>query len=486
MFPIETRTYLNYIDGQFSASSTGKTLEIFCPGDGQRVSIVPASAAEDIDRGVEAARRAFFEEDWAFNPRLRSQAMFAWAAQIREHLEEVAYVLSAETGKPLGEARFEVNGSLGYLEYYASAVRTLYGGSTAVNGESLSITAREPVGVVGGIVPWNYPITLFMRDMAPALATGNTIVVKPAGTTAGSNLILMELLDQCGLFPRGVVNCVSGQGSVIGDCLLHHPDVDMISFTGSLAVGKHIMRECAETMKKVSLELGGKSANIIFEDADLSKALPYAMKAMFTHAGQICFAGTRVVVQRSIAADFVKQLKQAAEALVVGHGFDSRTTMGPVNSEKQLQSVLDYIEVGKQWSKLVTGGYRLTDGELSKGYFIAPTIFLDPPVDCPIVQEEIFGPVMVVQTFDTEEEAIALANGTPYGLASAVWTKDVDRGMRVARRMRAGSAWINCYNRLFPECETGGYKMSGFDRAGGVEGMMKYTEVKHICVDWGK
>ncbi len=480
----DVRKFQNYIDGKWQASVTGETKELHCPASGEVVANIPASDKRDVDAAVASAKRAFYEEDWAFNPRGRSAAMFSWARKMRENHEALARQLSLETGKPIGEARFEVNGAIGYLEFYASAARNIYGGTIPVDQYTLSVLARDPVGVIGVITPWNYPITLLMRDMAPALAAGNTIVVKAADQTTGCTLAVIELLEGLDGFPRGVMNAVSGLGRVVGNALVEHADVDMISFTGGVDTGKNIMRSAADTMKKLSLELGGKSPNIIFADADLEKALPYAVKACFTNAGQLCTSGTRLVIEESIAEGFVAKLKAAVEALKIGPCLDDATQMGAITTEDQMEKVLSYIEIGKKDGKLVTGGKRLTENGLDKGFFVAPTIFMNPPMESPVVQEEIFGPVLVVQTFKTEAEAIAIANGTTFGLASGVWSQDIDRAMRVARKVRAGSVWVNCYNRLFPECETGGFKESGIDRAGGVEGLMKYTEVKHICVDF--
>lgn len=477
-------TYQNYIDGQWQDALSGETKTLCCPGNGQPVSVIPTSAAADVDAAVAAAKRAFYEEDWAYNPRQRSAAMLAWARAMRQDLEHLATRLALETGKPIGEARFEINGAIGYLEYYAAAARTLFGGATAVDRYTLSVLAREPVGVIGVITPWNYPVTLLMRDMAPALAAGNTIVLKAAEQTTGCTLAVVQLLRDISLFPRGVMNAVSGLGRVVGNALVEHPEVDMISFTGGSDTGKELMRRAAPTMKKLSLELGGKSPNIIFADADLDKALPYAMKAIFTNAGQLCTVGSRLVIEESIAEGFVARLKAEAEKLCVGFCLDDTTQMGAITTESQMNKVLGLIEEGKQCATLVTGGHRVTENGLDKGFYVAPTIFMGPPMDASIVQQEIFGPVLVVQTFKTEAEAIAIANGTAFGLASSVWSQSIDRAMRVARKIRAGSCWINCYNRLLPECETGGFKESGVDRAGGVEGLMKYTEVKHICVDF--
>lgn len=482
---MQVRTYRNLVDGVWQEAAGGQTMEIFCPCDGELVSRVPASEQVDVDRAVAAARRAFEEENWAFNPRLRSQCLSAWGAAMRANLEELATRLALETGKPINEARFELNSSIGYVEYYAAAARTLYGTSTAVEPGLLSVLAREPVGVVAVITPWNYPVTLLMRDMAPALAAGCTCVLKPAAQTTGCTLAVLELLDQIPAFPKGVVNAVSGRGGTAGQALAEHPEVDMISLTGGLETGQAIMRTAADTMKKVSLELGGKSPNIIFADADLDKALPFALKAIFTNAGQLCTVGSRLVLEESLVDTFLPRLKEEAEKLRPGYCMEESTTLGPVISQTQLDTILGYIEEGKACSQLITGGYRLTEGGLDKGFYLAPTIFLNPPMDARVVQEEIFGPVLVVQTFKTKEEALAIANGTAYGLASAVWSRDIDKAMWVARRLRAGSAWVNCYNKLLPECETGGYKQSGMDRAGGAEGMLKYTEVKHLCVDFG-
>ncbi len=481
---MEIKRYRNLIDGVWQDAENGAMMEIHCPCDGALVSEVPASEKADVDLAVNAARNAFDHANWAFDPRLRSRCLGAWAAAMRANHEALATRLSLETGKPINEARFELNSSIGYVEYYAAAARTLYGTSTAVEPGLLSVLAREPVGVVAVITPWNYPVTLLMRDMAPALAAGCTCVLKPAAQTTGCTLAVLELLSQVPEFPKGVVNAVSGRGSVVGDALTCHPGVDMISLTGGLETGRQVMKTAADSMKKVSLELGGKSPNVIFADADLDKALPFALKAIFMNAGQLCTVGSRLVLEESLVDTFLPRLKEEVEKLRPGYCMDENTNLGPVISQEQMEKILGYIEQGKQCATLVTGGHRLTENGLDKGFYIAPTIFLNPPMDSPIVQEEIFGPVLVVQTFRTREEALEIANGTEYGLASAVWSRDIDKAMWVARRLRAGSAWVNCYNKLLPECETGGYKQSGMDRAGGVDGMLKYTEIKHLCVDF--
>ena len=477
--------YENYIKGVWQAPKSGEYKEQFSTIDGSAVSRCPLSNLDDVLEAVAVAKETFESDDWKTNPRKRSKALLAWAAKIKENINELATALSWQVGKPYKESFGEMMGAIGYLEYYAGAARTLYGSTTSIDEYTTSILCREPVGVIGVIVPWNYPITLLMRDMAPALAAGNTCIVKPAEQTSGITMKVIALLEGIVEFPAGVVNAVSGKGSLIGNALVKHKDVDMIDFTGSVEVGKDIMGQAADTMKKLSLELGGKSASIIFADADLDKALPYALKSIFTNAGQLCTSASRILVEESIAEEFIERLKVMTEALVVGNPLDQSTEMGAMNTPAQMNTVLSYIEEGKKQGQLLTGGYRLMDNGMDKGYFIAPTIFVNLPFESSLVQEEIFGPVLCVQTFKSEDEAVKYANGTCFGLASGVWTRDIDRAMRVSRKMRAGTTWVNCYNRLMPECETGGYKESGIDRAGGIEGINKFTEVKHLCIDYG-
>ncbi len=477
-------SYQNYVGGEWVEPKSGEYKEQHSTIDGTAVSKCPMSGMKDVEEAVGVAKSAFEMADWANNPRKRSKALLCWAAKIKENINELATALSWQVGKPFKESFGEMMGAIGYLEYYAGATRTLYGATTSIDEYTTSILAREPVGVIGVIVPWNYPITLLMRDMAPALAAGNTCIVKPAEQTSGITMKVIALLEGIPEFPAGVVNAICGKGSLIGNALVKHQDVDMIDFTGSVEVGKDIMEHAAATMKKLSLELGGKSASIIFADADLEKALPYAIKSIFTNAGQLCTSASRILVEESIAEDFISRLKTMAEALVVGNPLDQTTEMGAMNTPVQMETVLKYIKIGKKEGKLLTGGYRLEEDGLDKGYFIAPTIFLDLPFKSKLVQEEIFGPVLCIHTFSSEAEAVELANGTRFGLASGVWTKDIDKAMRVSRKMRAGTTWVNCYNRLMPECETGGYKESGIDRAGGIEGINKFTEVKHVCIDY--
>lgn len=477
--------FQNYINGEWVPSVSGKTITICNPCDGEPVTQVAASDSEDVNRAVAAAKKAFETADWAFNPRLRCSVLFQWAQKMRLHFNEIVEALSLESGKPLAESRIECNNAIGYMEYSACSARTFYGSTTAVNKGHLSLMEREPVGVVVGIEPWNYPITLMIRDSIPALATGNTLIIKPATQTSGASMKVIRLLEEITDCPKGVVNAITGSGSLVGTQLVEHPDVDMVTFTGGLETGKDIMRRAADTMKKVSLELGGKSANVVFADCDMDKALTFTSQAIFSNAGQTCTAGSRLVLDNRIADEYLARLKEIAENLRPGYCLDPAVNLGPVDSQSQMDKILRYMDEAKASGiEVLTGGGRCMKNGCENGFFIEPTIFLNPPVDAPIVQEELFGPVLVVQTFDTQEEAIALANCTRFGLASGLWTTDLNRAMEVSRRLRSGNVWVNIYNRFFPECETGGYKESGLDRAAGVEGLLKYTEVKHVCFDF--
>lgn len=481
---MEIKRYQNYIGSNWKDSSNAMVVQIKSPCDGSVVSEIADSNIDDVNEAVAEAKRAFYEEDWAFNPRLRATVLSKWAIKMRDNFDMLVGRLSLESGKPLIEASIEIKNAIGYMEYSSASARTLYGTNTSVNENSMNIMVREPVGVVVGIEPWNYPITLMVRDSIPALAAGNSLIIKPATQTSGVSMEVIKLLNEIPELPKGICNAITGPGHIVGPAFSEHPDVDMVTMTGGLDTGKDIMRRAAGTMKKVSLELGGKSANVVFADCDWQKALTFCSQAIFSNAGQTCTAASRLVIDEKIADKFLAELVEIAENIQPGYCLDPETTMGPVSSESQMNKILTYIEEAEEYSECLTGGHRYLENGCDQGYFIAPTIFLNPPVNSPIVQEEIFGPVLVVQTFKTEEKAVELANCTRYGLASGVWSQDLNTVMRVSRKLRSGNVWVNSYNRFFPECETGGYKESGSERASGVDGFLKYTEIKNIAMDY--
>ncbi|MBM2811035.1 MAG: glycine betaine aldehyde dehydrogenase [Chloroflexi bacterium] len=402
---------------------------------------------------------------------------------MKNSIDWLAPLLTREGGKPLSVSKAEILRGADAIEYYAGLARNIYGRSTMLAPDSMAILLREPVGVVAIIVPWNMALSLLTRPLAPALAAGNAIVVKPSSATPGATAEFIKMIDDIPEFPRGIVNLVVGPGGTTGAELVRHPDVDMVNFTGDTGTGKEIMKMAADTLKKVGLELGGKSPNIVFADADFDRAVRGAFNAasMF-HAGQVCVAGTRLLVEESIHDRFVEKVSEMAQRLRVGHGLTEGTQAGPVINENQLNRVMDYIETGKREAELITGGKRLTDGDLARGYFIAPTIFDHVPLDARIAQEEIFGPVLAVQTFRDEEEAAYVANSTVFGLAGAVWTNDISKAIRVAKKVKSGMVWINTFGKLYAAGEMGGYKQSGIGRQYGLEGLWEFTEMKHINV----
>ncbi len=483
----EVKTYRNYVGGEWVDSESGELITSYNPATQEIVAYAQKSTAEDMKKAIAGARRAFDESDWSVTPGARQAALNEFADRLEEQEGRLEELLSRENGKTLAEARACVAGQyagiIDFLRYYAGAARQVYGRSTSISEESYGILSREAVGVVGLIVPWNWPASLMIRDMAPALAAGNAVVVKPASFTPAICGEFIEILSQVESIPPGIVSFVTGSGPVVGEVLAASEDVDMIAFTGDGATAARIAQVAAPTQKKLVTELGGKSPNVIFEDANLDKAIPAAAWAFLVTSGQFCMAGTRLVVQDTVYDQVCDTLKSEVESLKVGCGLDAGCDLGPMISESHMDKVMKYIEIGKTEAKVLTGGHRLTGPEYDKGWFIAPTIFTDAPPDSRIVQEEVFGPVLVVQKFHTEAEAIALANGTKYGLASAVWTTDVNRAMRVARKIKAGTVWINAYSKFYAETEFGGCKASGNGRAMGRQALEEYTEMKHINFD---
>ncbi|MPZ13395.1 MAG: aldehyde dehydrogenase family protein [Chloroflexi bacterium] len=458
-------------------------LEVRDPGNGELVYRAPNSTLDDARDAVSAAKTAMEATDWGDNPGQRATALSKLAHALRSSIDWLAPLLTREGGKPLSVSRAEVLRGAEAIEYYAGLARNVYGRSTMLAPDSLAILLREPVGVVSIIVPWNMALSLLTRPLAPALAAGNAVVIKPSSATPGATAEFVQMIDAIPEFPKGMVNFVVGPGSTVGAELVKHPDVDMVSFTGDTSTGKEIMKMAADTLKKVGLELGGKSPNVVFADADFDRAVRGALNAasMF-HAGQVCIAGSRLLVEETVHDRFVQRLTEMANRLRVGHGLKEGVQAGPLINEGQLTRVLDYVEVGKREAELVTGGHRLTEGELEKGYFIAPTVFDRVPVTAKIAQDEIFGPVLAVQAFKDEDEAVEIANSTVYGLAGAVWTNDISKAIRMAKKIKSGMVWVNTFGKLYPAGEMGGYKQSGVGRQYGLEGLWEFTELKHINV----
>src|SRR5579884_90573 len=482
MIAEQVKVYQNYIGGEWRDGGGGQ-LEIRDPANGELVYRATSSTVDDARAAIAAAKAAFERTEWADNAVARAKALYKMADALRAHLDELAELLTREGGKPLSVSRAEVLRGADALEYYAGLARNVYGRSINLGPNEMAILMREPVGVVSIIVPWNMALSLLTRSLAPALAAGNAVVIKPASLTPGATAEFIAMIDELDEFPKGIVNYVIGPGSPVGTELVKHPDVDMVAFTGDTSTGKEIMRLAADTLKKVSLELGGKSPNIVFADADFDRAIRGAITgASLFHAGQVCVAGTRVLVQEDIHDRFMERVREITAKMRVGPGLEKGVEVGPVISQAQLERVLDYIEVGKREAELVVGGKRLTEGELAKGYFIAPTVFDRVPVDARIAQEEIFGPVISVLTFKNEQEAAEIANATVYGLAAAVWTNDINKALRVARKVRAGMVWVNTFGKLYPNAEMGGFKQSGIGRQYGLEGLWEFTELKHINI----
>ncbi|QGY40419.1 betaine-aldehyde dehydrogenase [Pseudodesulfovibrio cashew] len=472
----------HFINGQWVDSLFGKTREILNPYDASVVAVVAEGDREDAKAAIKAARLAFDHGGWPQTPATeRARLLFKLADLIERDHEELARLESLDTGKTVEESRWDMDDIAGIFRYFAGLADKDGGEVIASpNPGSTSTVIREPVGVCGQISPWNYPLLQASWKMAPALAAGCTIVMKPSEITPLTTLKVTELAEEAG-FPPGVVNTVLGPGAEVGAELAESHGVDLISFTGGIATGKTIMRAAADNVKKVALELGGKNPNIIFDDADLDLAVDYALNGVFFHAGQICSAGARVMVQAGIHDRFVDALKARMEKIVVGNGFDEKTQMGPLISADHLAKVEGYVEIAKEeGATLLLGGKRPDDPDLQSGYFHLPTLFTGCENDMRIVQEEVFGPVITVERFATEEEAVSRANDTIYGLSAGFWTRDPDRIERVSKALRFGTVWANDFNVYFVQAPWGGYKQSGLGRELGKIGLEEYTEVKHI------
>ncbi|MDQ8045787.1 MAG: aldehyde dehydrogenase family protein [Patulibacter sp.] len=472
------------IGGDWVDAASGKTFDTIDPATGEVLASIPAGDSEDIDRAVKTARAAFENPVWAdMHPATRGKLLHKLGDLILEHADELATLDTLDNGKPFAVAR------AADVPLAADLFHYMAGWATKLNGSTISLsvpympdaqfhayTLREPIGVVGQIIPWNFPLLMAAWKLGPALTTGCTVVLKPAEQTPLSALRLGELILEAG-FPEGVVNIVTGLGEEAGAPLAAHPDVDKIAFTGSTEVGKMIVRAAADNLKKVSLELGGKSPNLLFDDADMSQAIPGVANAVFFNQGQVCCAGSRLYVQNSVYDDVLQGMSDVAKGVKVGNGLDPATDMGPLTSQEQFDRVTGYLNIGQsEGARTITGGGRVGD----KGYFVEPTILADTDHSMKVVKEEIFGPVIAVAPFKDVDELTRKANDSIYGLASGVWTKDLSKAHRAAKAIKAGTVWVNCFNVFDAALPFGGYKQSGWGREMGAEVLENYLQTKAV------
>jgi betaine-aldehyde dehydrogenase len=471
-----------FIDGQWVSPESGATSDVVNPSDATIVATVDIADDSDVQRAIAAARHAFDATDW---PRTtaatRSDLLTRTADLIERERDRIARAETLNTGKALRESQYDVDDVIKVFRYYA---RLACADPTRVvdvdNPDVISRVVHEPLGVCGLVGPWNYPLLQISWKVAPAIAAGDTMVLKPASLTPLTTIILVELLQEAGV-PAGVVNLVLGPGGRVGEALAASPDVDMVSLTGGLEAGRRILAASAVNVKRVALELGGKSPNIVFADADFETAVDNALTAAFVHSGQVCSAGCRLIVEASIHDRFVEELGRRADRIRVGPGLGERTETGALISADHRAKVERYIQTGiDEGARLVAGGGRPADPDLQAGFYLRPTVFADCTADMTIIREEIFGPVVTVERFTTEDEAIRLGNDTTYGLSGAVWTADPARAQRVAAALRHGTVWINDYNTYIPEAEWGGFKQSGIGRELGPTGLDEYREIKHV------
>ncbi len=476
--------YEMFVNGNWIKAKDGKTREIFDPANGELIARVPESSREDVALAIAAAREAFDNGPWKkTTAQDRGKILFRVADAIRQNSKKLAELEVRNCGKPLAEAEFDVADAANCFEFYAGLATKIHGETMQVPANSLSYVVREPIGVCGQIIPWNYPLLMAAWKLAPALAAGNVCILKPSELTPVTALELAKIFSELDL-PVGVVNIVTGAGAGAGEELSSNPKVDKVAFTGGTVTGRKVMMAATQSIKKVSLELGGKNPNIVFSDADFEAAVDGALFAAFANQGEVCSAGSRLLVEESIHRKLVDAMLAKIPRIKLGHGLQEGVKMGPLVSAAHRDKVENYIKIGiQEGAKLVCGGKRPQGKEFEKGNFIEPTVFDDVTSKMRVAREEIFGPVLSVLSFKTEEEAIALANDTEYGLAAAVWTRDINKALRVVRELQVGITWVNTYHPTYNEMPWGGYKQSGTGRELGLYGIEEYLQVKQVNIN---
>jgi acyl-CoA reductase-like NAD-dependent aldehyde dehydrogenase len=475
------------VGGEQVDAADGRTFDIVNPATGTTIASAPMGGRADVDRAVAAARKAFDDRkgwaNWAAGKRGRSLSKLA--ALVKQHSEELAQLETANVGKPIGGSRGEVIGASLVFDYYAGAANKVFGQTIPVSKPGIDMTLREPIGVVGLIVPWNFPLLMASWKVAPALAAGNTAILKPASYSPLTAIRLGELALEAGI-PAGVLNIVTGPGGTAGAAIAAHDGIGKVAFTGETTTGQEIMRLASGNVKKVSLELGGKSPNIVFADADLEKFAKESPYSVFDNCGQDCCARSRILVERSAHDRVIELFAEATKSVRVGDPLDDATEVGTLVSERQRERVRDYIEIGlSEGATIVVGGEAPDDPALANGAYLMPTVFDNVNNDMRIAREEIFGPVVSVIAFDSEEEALRLANATPYGLSGSVWSRDIGKALRTARGLQAGVISVNSNSSVHTEAPFGGYKMSGIGRELGMSALDLYTETKNVFIDLG-